>query len=39
MQYDSHARVIAPDELRDEIREELAQSLKLYTKRKDKKYQ
>lgn len=31
MQYGSHARVLAPEGLRDEIREDLSQSLKSYT--------
>jgi len=35
MQYGSHARALAPQELRDEIRDELSRSLKLYGKRKD----
>lgn len=35
MQYGSHARVVAPEELRDEIREELSRSLEFYSDRKD----
>jgi predicted DNA-binding transcriptional regulator YafY len=36
MQYGSHALVIAPEELCDEIREELTRNLRLYEKRKNK---
>jgi len=39
VQYGSHARVLAPKELRNEILADLSRSLELYAKRKDKKNQ
>ncbi len=39
MQYGSHARVLALEELSNEIRAQLSRNLKLYPKRKDKQDQ
>ena len=39
MQYGSHARVLAPEELCDEIRAELSRRLRRCVKRKDKQDQ
>src|ERR1700730_15407569 len=38
VQYGSHARVLAPEELCNEIREELQRCLRMYEKRKDKQH-
>lgn len=39
MQYGSHPRALAPEELRDEVRAELSRASKLRANRKDEKDQ